>query len=277
MFKSLIQQSVQFVPWRVRGWIKHIPGLAAMQRFVLRKVIEGQEFAFVISAGPAKGLMYPVVLPDDKGVWTGSYEVEFVTALVGSVKPGDICFDIGGWRGYCGGAMSTHQAKGVYIFEPLPDNCARIERLLSLNTNLPIQLVKTAVGAADGNATFSMLDATSMGKLSDSPFQPEVKSEKSIDVTVISLDSWRRRNGIDAPNVMKIDVEGAELMVLQGAAETIKESHPTMFIECHSRELTKQVCEYLAPVGYAFKTLETNAAPDGKSEPEVCHLVAQFQ
>lgn len=274
MIKSLIQQSVQFIPWKVRGWIKHIPGLAAMQRFVLRNVVEGQEFEFAISAGPAKGLKYPVVLPDDKGVWTGSYEIEFVTALVGSVKPGDICFDIGGWRGYCGGAMATHQTKSVYIFEPLPDNCARIERLLSLNNNLPIQLVKTAVGAADGKATFSMLDATSMGKLSDSPFQPDVKSEKTIDVTVISLDSWRRRNGIAAPHVMKIDVEGAELMVLHGAADTLKESQPTLFIECHSRELTKDVCAYLAPLGYKFKTLETNLAPDGKSEPEVCHLVA---
>lgn len=274
MLKSIVQQSVQWVPWKVRGWIKHIPGLAGLQRFVLKNIVEGQEFEFVIGAGPAKGLKYPVLLPDDKGVWTGNYEVEFVSALVGVVRPDDVCFDIGGWRGYCGGAMATHNAKNVFIFEPLPDNCRRIERLITLNPNLPIHLVHAAVGASDGTATFSMLDATSMGKLSDSPFQPEVRSEKSITVAVLSLDSWRRANNVQAANVMKIDVEGAEVMVLQGAAETIKESRPTLFIECHSRDLTRDVCAFLAPMGYTFKTLETQREPDGHSEPDVCHLVA---
>jgi len=274
MLRSLVQQSVQLVPWKVRGWVKFIPGLAAMQRFVLKSVIEGQEFDFVVNAGPAKGLRYPILLPDDKGVWTGNYEVEFVSALVGAVRPSDVCFDVGGWRGYCGGAMATHQAKKVFIFEPLPDNCQRIERLVSLNPNLPIHLVKSAVGAKNGTATFSILDATSMGKLSDSPFQPEVRSEKSITVGVVSLDSWRLANNVQAPNVMKIDVEGAEVMVLQGAIDTLKESHPMLFIECHSRELTKKVCKFLEPLGYGFKTLETNQKPDGYSEPDVCHLVA---
>ena len=170
--------------------------------------------------------------------------------------------------------MATHKAKNVFIFEPLPDNCRRIERLISLNPNLPIHLVKAAVGASDGSATFSTLDATSMGKLSDSPFQPDVRSEKSITVDVISLDSWRRTNNVLPPNVMKIDVEGAEVMVLQGGLETIKESHPTLFIECHSRDLTRDVCAFLAPLGYRFKTLETHREPDGHSEPDVCHLVA---
>jgi hypothetical protein len=73
---------------------------------------------------------------------------------------------------------------------------------------------------------------------------------------------------------MKIDVEGAEVMVLQGGVETIKESQPTLFIECHSRDLTRDVCAFLAPLGYSFKTLETQREPDGHSEPDVCHLVA---
>jgi FkbM family methyltransferase len=274
---NFIQNSIKLIPWQLRGWVRHIPIVAGVQRMLLRALVEGREFEFLINTGPAKGLRFPVLLPDDKGVWTGSYEIDFVTALVTAVKPGDVCFDVGGWRGYCGGAMATHQAKRVYIFEPLPDNCQRIERLLCLNNNLPIDLVKTAVGATDGTATFSMLDATSMGKLTDSTFQPDVKSEKTIEVSVISLDSWRRRHGVVAPNVIKIDVEGAELMVLHGAAETLKETHPTLFIECHSRDLTQGVCHYLAPLGYSLKTLETNAVPDGKTEPEVCHLVAQFQ
>jgi FkbM family methyltransferase len=274
MFEKLIQNSIRIVPWWIRGSIRTVPGVASVQRYLLKSCLEGREFTHIVDAGPAKGLKYPVLLPDDKGVWTGNYEVEFVSALVGAVNPDDVCFDIGGWRGYCGGAMATHKAKNVFIFEPLPDNCQRIERLISLNPGLPMRLIKAAVGALDGTANFSMLDATSMGKLSDSPFQPEVRSEKSITVDVISLDSWRRTNHVQPPNVMKIDVEGAEVMVLQGAAETIKESCPTLFIECHSRDLTRDVCVFLAPLGYHFRTLETQREPDGHSEPDVCHLVA---
>jgi FkbM family methyltransferase len=274
MLQSAIQNSVKLVPWRLRGAIRHIPGIAALQRFVLREFLHGREFVHFIESGPATGLHYPVLLPDDKGVWTGNYEVEFVSALVNAVQPGDVCYDIGGWRGYCGGAMAAHHAKRVFIFEPLPENCERIEKLIQLNSQLPIELVRSAVGEAHGTAEFSMLDATSMGKLSNSPFQPEVQSCQQLTVNVVAIDAWRRENKAELPQVIKIDVEGAEYMVLRGAEKTIKESLPRLFIECHSRQLTEQVSHFVQNLGYTCKTLETGHAPDGHSEPEVCHLMA---
>jgi FkbM family methyltransferase len=275
MLTAILQKSINLVPWRIRSSIKYIPIIASLQRLILKNIVEGKEFEFLIKSGPAKGLKYPILLPDDKGVWTGGYEIDFVSELVSAVNANDVCFDIGGWRGYCGGAMATHKAKSVYIFEPLPENCTRIEKLIGLNPQLPITLVRTAVGAKNDTATFSLIEATSMGKLSSSPFQPNVTSANTINVEVISLDSWRNANTIPSPNVMKIDVEGAELMVLHGAKETIAESYPILFIECHSRHLTASVCDFLAKFQYSFSTLETKRAPDGKSEPEVCHLIAK--
>ncbi len=275
MLKQSIQRSVELIPWPLRRSIRYIPGVAALQRAILRVFLEGQEFEHMINAGPAKGLKYPVLLPDDKGVWTGNYEVEFVSALVSAVKPGDVCLDIGGWRGYCGGAMATHGAKAVYIFEPLPDNCARIQKLIGLNTNLPLHLIQAAVGEQNGEATFSISDATSMGKLSTSPFQPDMTSAQSIKVKLVSIDDWVEQNGIAPPSVMKIDVEGAEVMALKGAEKTLKTALPTLFIECHSRELTAGCSTFLTNLGYKCITMETNREPDSHSEPEVCHLVAR--
>src|SRR4051794_17162547 len=69
--KYLVQSSIRIVPWRLRTWIKEIPLIAPLQRFILATFLEGHEFIHTIDAGPARGLIYPVMLPDDKGVWTG--------------------------------------------------------------------------------------------------------------------------------------------------------------------------------------------------------------
>jgi hypothetical protein len=113
-----------------------------------------------------------------------------------------------------------------------------------------------------------------MGKLSDSPFQSHAPSEQSIEVAIVSLDSWCLANGVTFPNVMKIDVEGAELLVLRGAKRILRESRPKLFIEAHSRVLASEVLNLLHEQGYLVRTLETGSAPDGHREPEVCHLIA---
>jgi FkbM family methyltransferase len=277
MIRKLIQNSIRIIPWPLRSAVKRLPLVAPLQRMLLSKFVEGKEFVHSIDAGPAKGLIYPVVLPDDKGVWTGTYEVDFVSGLVDAVRNGGVCFDVGGWRGYCGGAMAARGAGQVVVFEPLPQNCQRINRLIELNPSLPIRLVNAAVGKSDGNATFTVMDATSMGKLSDSPFQEDISSGESIEVEVISLDSWCAKNNIDPPQVIKFDVEGAEMMALYGAKSIIETAKPTLFVEAHSRDLAEEVVGFLEPMGYDITTLQTGKRPDGKSEPEVCHVVARIK
>ncbi len=275
MIRQLIQQSVRIIPWRVRTAIKRIPLVAPLQRRLLTWFLEHYEFIHEVDAGPAQGLVYPVMLPEDKGVWTGTYELEFVNALAASVKAGNVCLDVGGWRGYCGGVMAKQGAATVVIFEPLPSNCARIQKLIELNPSLPIRLVQAAAGEADGDSAFTVMDASSMGKLSNSPFQLNVASQESIPVKVVTLDNWCTNNRLTNLDVVKIDVEGAEMMVLHGSKAILAESSPTLFIEAHSRELTRQVVNYLELLKYEIRTLETGRLPDGVSEPEVCHLVAE--
>jgi FkbM family methyltransferase len=272
--QKLLQKSIHFIPLHLRSRIHRIPVLAAAQRALLASYVDGKEFIHRIDAGPGCNLTYPVLMPDDKGVWTGNYESEFVTALAESVQTGSVCFDIGGWRGYCGGVMAVRGASKVVIFEPLPDNIARIQRLIELNPSLASQLVQGAAGEVNGEATFVVMDATSMGKLSNSPFQDDITTESRIPVSVYSIDRWCEANDSEGPDVMKIDVEGAEMMVLKGAATVLQKKHPRLFIESHSRELTTDVTDFLSDFGYILKTMETGSAPDGQSEPPVCHLIA---
>lgn len=272
--RALIQSSVRIVPWRLRTAIKNFPLIAPLQRYLLARFVEGREFVHTVDAGPAKGLVYPILLPDDKGVWTGTYEVDFVGAMAAAVNDGDVCFDVGGWRGFCGGVMALRAATQVVIFEPLPANSARIRRLIELNPALPMQLVEAAAGESCGTAEFALMPSTSMGKLAESVFQADVPSDERITVEVVSLDAWCEQTQTPYPNVMKIDVEGAEMAVLHGATSILKTNKPKLFIEAHSFSLAMSVTAFLRELSYIVTVLETGRAPDGISEPEVCHLVA---
>src|SRR5690349_16529357 len=75
MIRAMLRRSVGLVPWKWRGAIKRLPLIAPVQRWLLMRFLEGREFVHTVDAGPAGGLRYPIKLPDDKGIWTGTYEL----------------------------------------------------------------------------------------------------------------------------------------------------------------------------------------------------------
>jgi hypothetical protein len=70
----------------------------------------------------------------------------------------------------------------------------------------------------------------------------------------ISVDEVVRRTGI-YPDVIKIDVEGAELSVSKGAQATLLKAKPKMFLSTHSDCLRDTSLEYLKECGYAYEVL----------------------
>jgi FkbM family methyltransferase len=270
----VLRKSIALVPWRVRNAIRNVPLIAPLQRWVLQRFLEGQEFVHTVDAGPARGLNYPITLPQDKGVWTGTYELEVSTAVSEAVQPGDICLDIGGWRGFFGGVMALAGAKRVFIFEPLPANCTQIRKLIELNPELPLTLCEVAVGEEAGQAEFCVMPMSGMGKLASSPFQRDARSNSRIAVNVVSLDELLEEGKIELPSVIKIDVEGAETSVLRGAKQFLNRHRPKLFVEVHSRSLARECATILGGYGYRFHVMETGREPNLSTEPEVCHFIA---
>lgn len=270
MIARWLQKAVSIVPWRMRGVIKRIPLVAPMQRWLIEQFLVNEEFVHRVDAGPARGLIYPVRLPWDKGVWTGTYETEFATTLAKAITPGDVCFDIGGWHGFYGGVMALAGAAKVVVFEPLPANCARIRRLIELNPALPIELIEAAVADRAGRTEFQVMDQESMGKLAESPFQREKTSSERISVELVALDELMTQRRIAAPAVIKVDVEGGELQVLRGAAKLLREHHPTLFMEIHSPDLARDCRSFLEDLGYGIDLLKEESQVD----PDVCHFWA---
>lgn len=275
MISWLLQRSISLVPWKLRETIKHRPIFAYAQRRILESCLHGREFVHLVDAGPARGLRYPVVLPEDKGVWVGTYEAEFAAALASAVRPDTVCYDVGGWRGYYSGIMALAGASSVFVFEPLPENVLRIRKLAALNPELPIKLIESAVGDRVGTSVFTVMPDSSMGKLADSSFQSSESGVCEIEVGIVTLDSLIESGRIAPPEIVKIDVEGAELLVLQGFVSALKSHKPVLFLEIHSRELAKKCTGFLGNMGYGVVVLETRRPPDFQNEPTVCHLLAK--
>lgn len=274
MIGNLLRKSVQLVPWRLRERIKYLPLIAPVQRFMVNRLMGNGPFLHMINAGPAKGLRVSIQMPDDKGMWTGTYEARFAEALAAAVRPGDKCFDIGGYHGFFSGVFALAGASEVHIFEPLPSNVIRIQSLSEANPKLPLVVHPVAVGAEVGQTGFVIMPEASMGKFSNSSFQQQQRGAETIAVRVETLDHLIETDAVPVPDVVKIDVEGAEAMVLAGGERMLRKRRPQLFIEVHSRELARECDDVLRDYGYGVRVLETDKPPDFESQPTVCHFFA---
>ena len=268
--KKILRASVNVLPYNIRPWVTCVPGISTLQRWLVNCVISREAFVHTVNAGPAAGLRFEVTLPLDKAVWSGTYEPEFSEAIARGVMPGDICYDIGGYRGYISGLMALAGASRVFVFEPLPENQQALRRLRQLNPDLPIELMPLAIGDVDGSTPFKVMSDLSMGKLVSSRFQSAAADFGEIEVNIQRIDTLVEIGEVPPPDLIKIDVEGAELDVLQGAATVIRSFRPRVFLEVHSAMLEKQCLQMLSKFGYEI--LRLGSTPDGDELTR--HLIA---
>src|SRR5262249_39614693 len=149
------------------------------------------------------------------------------------VPKGAAAYDIGGWHGFYTGVMAARGAKEVHVFEPLPDNVRRINALKNLNPDFKIHVHPFALGDRDGVAELVLMPDTSMAKLAESDFQKESLTPNRIVVRMAKIDTLVSAAEIAPPALIKIDVEGAEAKVLNGARNVVTRFKPVIFVEAH--------------------------------------------
>src|ERR1700691_3168087 len=196
-----------------------------------------------IFAGPLKG--YRWLLATRSSFFFGTYEPAQTALFCELVKPGDVVYDVGAHFGYYALlASKLVRTEGrVLAFEPSPPNLARLYRHIELNRSSNVQVLELAVSDREGSAHFETRTGSGLGHIA--PAGP-------VEVKVTRLDALQ---GSPLPNVMKIDVEGAEVGVLQGAASLLASAKPTIFLSLHGDGLKKACLEILAGYGYTFQDI----------------------
>ncbi len=90
-----------------------------------------------------------------------------------------------------------------------------------------------------------------MGKLSDAG---------TVEVAMVSLDTAARAGQFPDPNLIKIDVEGAELGVLRGATQLLDRARPSILLATHGAEVHRQCCDFLRDAGYSLRPINESIA-----------------
>ena len=130
----------------------------------------------------------------------------------------------------------------VYSFEPSPRNIAYLRRHLMLNGSDNVTVIAAAVADKTSTGWFREMDSPAVGRLDN---------HGDYSVRVVALD------GLDLPPpaLMKVDIEGAEHLFLQGAARLIEQYRPSMLIATHTPELQRLCCDFLWNRRYDITTL----------------------
>lgn len=208
----------------------------------------------VVLQGPLRGKRW-IVGAGTHGCWLGSYEFDKQRAFAQRVRSGDTIYDIGANVGfYTLLAATLGGASGrVVAFEPAPRNLQYLKRHLRLNRVTNVTVVEAAVADQKGTASFDEGPVHSEGRLADCG---------RLRVDVVTVDDLVNGEKLPAPDCLKIDVEGAEFRVLQGAAQTLAARHPIVFLATHGSEVHRACCELLAQAGYTLGALAGSGAAD---------------
>jgi len=191
------------------------------------------------------------------------------------VPPGATVFDVGANKGQM--AMIFAALVGpsgrVIALEPAPVEYASLQRNLSLNALHHVRAVEAAAFDSVGELTFSYArEAPTMGKVVGVEASYASPTTGSITVSSIRLDDMLATE--PAPDMMKIDVEGAAAAVLRGARRIIAEASPNVYVELHGPEEQAAIRDELVAHGYVVETVAGERVTDptiGWHSPVWCY------
>ena len=231
------------------------------------KKIFFRQLSVKVSKGHLKGLkLSREGLSADYAQGNNEWPIQDLLATI--LKNGDVFFDIGANIGYFSllAARLVGNHGEVFSFEPVTSNLKILKQNIKLNGFTCIKIIPKALADKRGKATLLLTrhhGGATLSSLGISP--PDVSGE--IEVELETIDDLMAEEQLRIPKLIKLDVEGAEMVVLKGMEKTLKEHHPALIYELDSSELNQlevkaeEVQEYLAGFGYQVDMI-TNYYPD---------------
>ena len=221
-----------------------------------------------IKSGPGNGLRFDAGSGSEHFL-SGAYERPVQEAIASMVRSGDVCYDIGANLGFFSLLFSRFAGPGgsVYAFEPVPGNADAIERNARINGLENVKILRIALCQVDGTAELLLAHHVGGATLQSAGVPPDLAG--SLMVHTASVDTLVRNQELPPPNIVKIDVEGAELDVLRGMERVLRNWAPAVIAEVDDQ--TAAGCEqkvsscqtFLRGLGYHVELLP-NSYPDGK-------------
>jgi FkbM family methyltransferase len=205
------------------------------------------DIAVPIVQGPMRGRKW-VIGASTHGTWLGSYEWEKQILLRSLIAKDSVFYDIGANVGFYTllASVVTGSEGIVYAFEPLPRNLVYLHRHVDMNRLPNVAVFDCALGDTNGEVGFWE---------GDSPSEAHIAVDAPLKVRMFTLDHVREAYQLKPPDVLKIDVEGAEAAVLRGAVNTLCEYSPVIVLATHGADVHQTCVELLAEYGYQVQLI----------------------
>lgn len=196
--------------------------------------------------------------------WTGSYDDNVISLLGRCLSPGSVVLDVGAQIGFYSialGLRARDVGGSVYSFEPVQRNFRRLRENIEANKlgtvvrpfNIALgneegeirMAVESEGGASSGNAVWVR---SGVGEL----------LESNCVATVKTLDSVTAAESITGCDLMKIDIEGAEMLCFEGGTQFLRQCRPVIWGEFSAFWMAKhgssirEVFALFVPLDYRF-------------------------
>ena len=155
----------------------------------------------------------------------GLYQRELAALLRRRLRSNAVCVDGGAHIGVISVLLASLCPAGrIYAFEPVPETSAYLEHNLEANGITNVTVERLALYREDGEIALAFDESYPGGSHI---------GEGKCRVTTARLDSWVQSRDLDRLDLLKLDVEGAEPAVLDGAEETLRRFQPLTVVECN--------------------------------------------
>ena len=199
--------------------------------FLLGKIFSNSKFS--VKTKEIYGINLYVFADQHVGrkILLNSYEKSEAKFFMSEIKNNDICLDVGANIGYFSFLFSKKSQK-VYSIEPIRSNAKLIELTASVNNINNIEVINSLASDGEGFEDFIEATETSLSGIKKKGFEKELKNNYGVTKTTSYKVASIKIDSLIFPklDLVKIDVEGAELKVLRGMTETLKEHKPRILM-----------------------------------------------
>ncbi|MER2599899.1 MAG: FkbM family methyltransferase [Caldilineales bacterium] len=221
--------------------------LSTLLRLPLRLIPPNQ--VLPVLSGPLRGRRW-IAGSGVHACWLGSYEADKQRLFSRLIQPGMVIYDAGAHVGFYTllAAHLTGPRGHVLAIEPSPRNQALLQRHIALNGyGDRVTLLAAALAEQSGTLRFATAG--------EQAYQGHLSAQGELTVQAVTLDELAASGETPPPHLIKMDVEGAELNALRGAADVLRHAQPMLMLATHSTELQQSCCTLLAEYGYVVQTL----------------------
>ena len=199
-----------------------------------------------ILTGPLKGKKW-IAGSHNNSVWLGTYETKQSLEFVEKSKNSQIFLDLGAHAGYYTLLYkAVNKDALVYSFEPVANNYNFLKEHIKMNNFRNVIFFNEAVADEDGVLKFARGNSVG-GKLS---------SSGDMEVSAIKLSRLIDEKIIEFPDLIKMDIEGAEFQVLQDLEPYLTMHKPVIFLSTHGDEIREDCLNLLKNLNYKIIPLD---------------------